>query len=110
VEARARQACVQISALVIRRSQRESLPFAERWGLPPWRSRYPPRNVSTLPINTRIEKETIMLWTIAVILGVLWILGLATSYTIGGFIHILLVLAIIVVLIRLFQGRRLTSV
>ena len=51
-----------------------------------------------------------MLWTIAVILAVLWLLGLASSYTIGGFIHILLVLAVIVVLIKLIQGRRLTSV
>jgi hypothetical protein len=51
-----------------------------------------------------------MLWTIAVILGVLWILGLVTSYTIGGFIHILLVLAIIVVVVRLLQGRSLKSV
>jgi len=47
-----------------------------------------------------------MLWTIAVILLVLWALGLTTSYTAAGFIHILLVLAIIVVLIRVIQGRR----
>jgi hypothetical protein len=47
-----------------------------------------------------------MLWTIAVILFVLWALGLATSYTIGGFIHILLVLAIVVILIQVIQGRR----
>lgn len=47
-----------------------------------------------------------MLWTIAVILFILWILGLATSYTLGGFIHVLLALAIIVVLIRVIQGRR----
>jgi hypothetical protein len=46
-----------------------------------------------------------MLWTIAVILLVLWLLGLVSSYTMGGFIHILLVLAIVVVLIRLIQGR-----
>jgi hypothetical protein len=46
-----------------------------------------------------------MLWTIAIILLVLWALGLVTSYTIGGFIHILLVLAIITILIRLIQGR-----
>ena len=46
-----------------------------------------------------------MLWTIAVILLVLWALGLVTSYTLGGFIHILLVLAIIVVVVRLIQGR-----
>ena len=51
-----------------------------------------------------------MLWTIAVILAVLWLLGLVSSYTIGGFIHILLVLAIIVVLIRVIQGRRLTNI
>ena len=48
-----------------------------------------------------------MLWTIAVVLLVLWGLGQVTSYTIGGFIHILLVLAIIAVLIRIIQGRRL---
>ncbi len=47
-----------------------------------------------------------MLWTIVVILLVLWALGLATSYTMGGFIHILLVLAVIVVLIRVIQGRQ----
>jgi Family of unknown function (DUF5670) len=47
-----------------------------------------------------------MLWTIAVILLVLWALGLVSAYTMGGFIHILLVLAIIVVLIRVIQGRR----
>jgi hypothetical protein len=47
-----------------------------------------------------------MLWTIAVILLVLWGLGLVTSYTIGGYIHILLVLAVIAVLIRLVQGRK----
>lgn len=47
-----------------------------------------------------------LLWTIAVILVILWLLGLVTSYTLGGFVHILLVLAIIVVLIRLIQGRR----
>jgi hypothetical protein len=47
-----------------------------------------------------------MLWTIAVVLLVLWALGLVTSYTLGGFIHILLVLAIVVVLINVIQGRR----
>ena len=47
-----------------------------------------------------------MLWTIAIILIVLWALGLVSSYTIGGFIHILLVIAIIIVLIRIIQGRR----
>jgi hypothetical protein len=47
-----------------------------------------------------------MLWTIFVILLVLWLLGLVTSYTLGGFIHILLVIAVVVIVIRLIQGRR----
>jgi hypothetical protein len=47
-----------------------------------------------------------MLWTIFVILLVLWLLGLVTSYTLGGFIHILLVVAIAVVLIQIISGRR----
>ena len=47
-----------------------------------------------------------MLWTIAMILIVLWILGLVSSYTMGGLIHILLVVAIVVVLIRVIHGRR----
>ena len=47
-----------------------------------------------------------MLWTIAVVLIVLWLLGLVSSYTMGGFIHVLLVVAINVVAIRLIQGRR----
>lgn len=49
-----------------------------------------------------------MLWTIAVILLVLWALGLVTSTTMGGFIHILLVVAIVMVLVRLIQGRTLS--
>ena len=47
-----------------------------------------------------------MLWTIFVILLVLWLLGMVTSYTMGGFIHVLLVVAIVVLLIRVIQGRR----
>jgi len=47
-----------------------------------------------------------MLWTIFVILVILWLLGLVSGHTIGGFIHILLVIAIVVVLIRIIQGRR----
>ena len=47
-----------------------------------------------------------MLWTIAIILFVLWALGMLTSFTLGGFIHALLVIAVIVVLIRIIQGRR----
>jgi Family of unknown function (DUF5670) len=47
-----------------------------------------------------------MLWTIALILIVLWALGLASSYTMGGLIHLLLVIAIVVVVIRVIQGRK----
>jgi hypothetical protein len=47
-----------------------------------------------------------MLWTIFVILLVLWLLGLVSSYTMGGFIHILLVLAVVILIINLVQGRR----
>lgn len=47
-----------------------------------------------------------MLWTIAIILIIMWLLGMVTTYTLNGFIHILLVLAIITVLIRIVQGRR----
>lgn len=47
-----------------------------------------------------------MLWTIFVVLLVLWLLGLVTSYTFGGFVHILLVCALVVLVIQLFQGRR----
>ena len=52
------------------------------------------------------HKETPMLWTIFVILLVLWLFGLVTSYTLGGFIHILLVIAVVVIIIQLLQGRR----
>ena len=48
-----------------------------------------------------------MLWTIAVILIILWLLGLVTGYTMGYFVHLLLVVAVIVVLVRVIQGRRL---
>jgi hypothetical protein len=58
------------------------------------------------PIRARHERSPLMLVTIAVLLLVLWALGLITSYTLGGFIHLLLLLAIISVLIRIIQGRR----
>jgi hypothetical protein len=51
------------------------------------------------------QEDTIMLYTIAVILIILWLLGLVTSYTVGGFIHILLVVAVIMILVRLISGR-----
>jgi hypothetical protein len=54
----------------------------------------------------REAKERVMLWTIFVVLLVLWALGLVSSYTLGGFIHVLLIIAIAVVLIRIIQGRR----
>lgn len=47
-----------------------------------------------------------MLWTIAVVLLILWILGLVSSYTMGGFIHILLVIAVVVILLNVIRGRR----
>ena len=47
-----------------------------------------------------------MLYTIALILGILWLLGLVSSYTMGGFIHILLVIAVIMILLRVISGRR----
>lgn len=47
-----------------------------------------------------------MLWTLAVILVILWLLGMVSSYTMGGFIHILLVIAIIVIVLRLISGRK----
>jgi len=53
-----------------------------------------------------VGKEANMLWTVFVILLVLWGLGLVTSYTMGGFIHVLLVIAIVVVLVQVIQGRR----
>jgi hypothetical protein len=57
-------------------------------------------------VGMHTRKEDQMLWTIAVILMVLWLLGLVTGYTMGYFIHILLVVAIVVVLVRVIQGRR----
>jgi Family of unknown function (DUF5670) len=54
----------------------------------------------------RFKREAGMLWTIFVILLILWALGMVSSYTLGGFIHILLVIALVVVLLRVIQGRR----
>jgi hypothetical protein len=53
-----------------------------------------------------LTERNLMLWTIFVILLVLWLLGLVSSYTLGGFIHILLVIAIVILIINLIQGRR----
>jgi hypothetical protein len=65
--------------------------------------------VSFVTARSRAEKEIDMLWTIAVILVVLWALGLVSSYTMGGIIHVLLVAAVIVVLFQVIQGRRLRT-
>jgi hypothetical protein len=54
-----------------------------------------------------IQKEPFMLQTIAIVLIILWLLGLVSSYTLGGFIHLLLVVAVIIILVRLIQGRKL---
>jgi hypothetical protein len=51
-------------------------------------------------------KEGHMLWTIAVVLVILWLLGLVSGYTMGNFIHILLIIAIVIVLVRVIQGHR----
>jgi hypothetical protein len=58
------------------------------------------------PGRRQTDEEAGMLWTIFVILLVLWLLGMVSSYTMGGFIHILLVIALAIVLIRVIQGRR----
>lgn len=56
-------------------------------------------------ISFIIPKTKHMLWTIAIILLVLWLIGNLTAYTLGGFIHVLLVIAVILVIVRLLQGR-----
>jgi len=61
--------------------------------------------VVTAAVETAI-REVGMLWTICMVLIILWLLGVVTSYPMGGLIHILLVIAIIVVLLRVIQGRR----
>ncbi len=57
-------------------------------------------------MNSVVRKGSNMLWTILAILLILWLLGLVSGYTMGGVIHILLVIAIVVVLIRVIQGRK----
>jgi len=62
-------------------------------------------DTSSLAVALRLERKNLMLETLVVILLALWLLGFATSYTLGGLIHILLVIAIVVVLVRIIQGR-----
>jgi type VI protein secretion system component VasF len=61
---------------------------------------------SPRPAANRRTRRIVMLWTIAIVFCVLWLLGLVTSFTLHGFIHVLLVLAVISVLLRIIQGRR----
>jgi hypothetical protein len=56
-------------------------------------------------LAANLKKEIIMLYTVAVVLCILWLLGIVTSYTMGGLIHVLLVIAIVVVLLRVISGR-----
>jgi hypothetical protein len=58
------------------------------------------------PVNLRLAQGDAMLMTVFVVLLILWLLGMVSSYTMGGFIHILLVIAIVVILVRVIQGRR----
>jgi asparagine N-glycosylation enzyme membrane subunit Stt3 len=67
--------------------------------------RYGRRTPPVVLIDNLTSKGTNMLWTIAVILVIMWLLGMVTSYTLGGLLHLLLVLALIAVLIRIIQGR-----
>jgi hypothetical protein len=59
-----------------------------------------------LPGNAAPKEDAAMLWTLFVILLVMWLLGMVSSYTLGGFIHLLLVVALVVMLINIIQGRR----
>ena len=70
-------------------------------------SKWNPRRSRVLPHRRRLGSRVAvwMLYTIALVLIILWLLGLVTSYTIGGFIHALLVVAVIMVLVRIIQGR-----
>ncbi len=65
-----------------------------------------PRRCVRRPYSMTEPEEVAMLWTIFVILLVLWLLGVVTSYTLGGFIHVLLVIAVIMAVMQLIQGRR----
>ena len=63
-------------------------------------------NAESNDLKTYIKRDIIMLTTIAVVLIVLWLLGFLSSYTMGGIIHILLVIAVIMILVRLISGRK----
>jgi len=61
---------------------------------------------ATMRGRSPMRKEATVLYTIAVVLIILWLLGLVSAYTMGGFIHVLLVIAVVVILLRLISGRR----
>jgi hypothetical protein len=74
------------------------------------RSPHPAQHAALDPLLLLfIARSKKMLWTIAVILLVIWALGMATSYTASGLIHLLLVVALVVMVLRIFQGRRITG-
>ena len=73
---------------------------------PGWAVPFENTQISRLVSGFIRSEEVAMLWTIFVILLVLWLLGVVTSYTVGGFIHVLLVIAIILAVMQLIQGRR----
>jgi len=62
--------------------------------------------LATTESKANRKENSIMLWTLAVILLALWVLGIVSSHVMGGFIHILLVIAVVVVLVNVIQGRR----
>lgn len=68
--------------------------------------RLPERRTVTIAPPSASPKGNTMLQTIAIILVILWLLGLVTSTTMGGFIHVLLVIALVIILVRVIQGRR----
>jgi beta-lactamase regulating signal transducer with metallopeptidase domain len=69
---------------------------------------YPIESVSNINDAIAQKEEALMLWTIFVILLILWLVGMVSSYTLGGFIHILLVIALVVLLLNIIGGRRTT--
>jgi len=62
--------------------------------------------IASVFVCALIERSMTMLWTIVFVLLVLWLLGVVSSYTVGGLVHILLVVALVVIVIRLLQGRK----
>src|SRR5579864_894838 len=96
-----RSTCALLCAVCVNRS-------AKCWNAPGWRACSKFNRRSKKPFASSAlenQKGTNMLWTIAIILVIMWLLGIVTSYTLGGLLHLLLVLAVIAVLIRIIQGR-----